>query len=147
MTFALKFIVAMVGVFWLAIAGAWGMAWWDRRPPNYPAIHLHVLFVHWTWTAPESLKAQLAASAVDLKQCRLNGITLEAAIARQNASLTALADASRKATSEVENAVHASQGQIAGALKAKASISAPVVGDDVCARAKVVDQRFVESLR
>ena len=52
---ALKFLVGMVGIFWLAAVGAYAMYQWDRRPPHTPAVH--VLF--WHWEAPESLKAQL----------------------------------------------------------------------------------------
>lgn len=51
----IKGLVALVGVFWLAIVGGAAVWWWDRRPANTPSAHIFF----WRWTAPPSLAAQL----------------------------------------------------------------------------------------
>jgi hypothetical protein len=57
-----KVLQTLIGLF-CATALYWmGLGtglWYDRRPPDYPQFHVHVLFFHWTWIAPQSLKAQL----------------------------------------------------------------------------------------
>lgn len=141
---ALANLVGIVLAAAIILAGPW-LYFYDRDPKARPPINIGFLWVHVRW--PISPAAEAASLLQSYNTCHQSNITFEAAISRQNASLTALSAAGSRATAQVETVVHASQGPMAAATSAQASISAPVTGDDVCARAKVVDQRFVESLR
>jgi hypothetical protein len=55
----IQFTIGLIGVTLLFWAGLWTGFWWDSRPTHYPKIHVPLLFGCCTWTAPESLKAQL----------------------------------------------------------------------------------------
>jgi hypothetical protein len=58
---ALRIVVGLVGVLWLAIAGGYGVWWWDRRPEGFPSYTFRLGPFHKTLRAPDSLKAQLVA--------------------------------------------------------------------------------------
>lgn len=84
----IQIAVGLVGVFWLAIVGAWGQSWWDNRPAHTPRIHIPLLFGCCTWEAPESLKARLQSyiDADALALARAQAINREQAVESQIAS-------------------------------------------------------------
>lgn len=67
------------------LLGAATMAAWDRRPPGAPALDLRgpgvLSFVHWRWTAPDSLAARLA-------QDRQASVAQASTVARLRTALT-----------------------------------------------------------
>lgn len=79
-TIAAIVILALPGIG----AGAYAMWWWDNRPPHCPSVHIRLLFGCCTWSAPESLKAQLGdllaaeaaakrrAQAINARQAAIN---------------------------------------------------------------------------
>lgn len=146
MSAILRFIIMLVGVFWLAIAGAWAMAWWDNRPTHYPQLHLHVWFVAWTWTAPESLRAQRDAAAAQLKTCTANTQTLEAGLATQNAAVQALGVAANSAQAAARSAILRGRASEAMAATRLASLERPIAGDTECARVQAIDKTFMSTL-
>lgn len=143
-TGSVKFIVAMIGIFWMAIAGTGGMYWWDRRPPHVPSVH--VLF--WTWSPKDSLGAQLADSAQRLKDERANVVVLQRAIDGQNAAIKHQADVSADALADAEDAIRAARAPAAKAAQSRVVVAAAAtVGPTACDRAQSVDKAFVGSLK
>lgn len=108
----LTFLVNVVGALWLLWAGIYAGLWWDRRPAGWPHYEVRCcLVVHWTLKLPDSLGAQLASSAGDLKTCRANVSTLDAALSRQNAAVIATAAAGQRMSAEAQAAVLAARAQ------------------------------------
>jgi hypothetical protein len=61
-------MAGLVGVFWMALAGGYGVYWYDRRPAGVPAPYtLHILFFSKAIGLPTSLQAQLDAANDKLK--------------------------------------------------------------------------------
>jgi hypothetical protein len=91
----LSFLVALVGVLWLGIAGGVAVWWWDERPAGVPApVHIHWLLFNWTLPFPPSLRAERDAALLSYatlvngqrKQAMILQAKVDAAEARADAS-------------------------------------------------------------
>lgn len=144
---------ALVGVFWLAIAGGWAMRQYDelRATPSYT---VRVLFLHWTLKAPiapayvEGESDPASPFALALARCNVNVDTLEAGLARQDRAIRALAAAGDRARVEAEAAIARSRAAIAAAKGDAARILAAGAdtGRGYCPRYEAVDAAFLRSL-
>jgi hypothetical protein len=144
-----KLLAGLVGVFWMALAGAYGVWWWDRRPADVPQpIAFRVLFwpVKIGW--PPSLKASLDGRDVLLRQAVANERTVTAALIAQNSRVRALAAAGATARAEAETATTAYRSALARASAPEARIIAAGTGPgDATERAEAADRLFLESLK
>ncbi len=148
-------VVGLIGVFWLAIVGAYGVVWYDHNFQGYR--FSGVPLVHWfAFTLPPgaslllaqdhdprlkgSLAWQLAVSKGDVDQ-------LTSGLIRQNASMTAqsLADAAALGRSEHVVAQYAQAMQANGKLLA--ALSAPLAPAPECVQYEEVHTRLLESLK
>jgi len=149
-TGGLKLLVGLIGVLWLALAGAGGMYWWDHRQTHFPVFNWHGPILgqpHIHWTAPESLKARLDAASRDLHQCQLNEFALNSAISRQNDAVEALHRAGDRMAANAQKAVSEARSGVDRASRVQAQIqSFKPAGDSVCERAGDVDRKFLGSL-
>lgn len=145
----LKFILGLVGVLWLAIAGAGAMYWWQTRPADVPApIVFKVAFWPVKIGFPPSLKAQLAAHDVLLAQAVANERTLTKALNDQSTRVRALSAAGAGLRVEAAKAATVYRDALARQAKPEARILAAGQGPgNVCTRAEAVDAAFLESLR
>lgn len=147
-------MLASLAVALLPLSGL-GVWWWDRRPPDFPAVHAKVLFIKVGWTAPDSLAAQLKAKDAeltaarrDLKQCRDNEVELNGAIARQNAAVDRLAAAGARQQAQAAAALSRQRSATSAAQARAAELLAhPPVGIDACQRFMDADAKLLESLR
>lgn len=114
----LGLLVSVIGVLWLAIAGAWGTWKYERLEPGWPNYHQRVLFWTVNLHAPgagsvSALSAQRDAALANLTVCHSNQAVLQGAIRAQNAAVVTLqarGDAmSRSAQTAVQRARVASQ--------------------------------------
>lgn len=140
-----SFVLGCVVVLVIVSAGP-AVWWWDRRGAGQPAF-LTGHFLFWHWSAPESLKAQGADANAKLAVAIKDVASLESAVAQQNAATQALAARGATALQDAQKAVQ----RYASASQATATrvriISAPIVGDDTCARVKAFDATFLEALK
>ena len=143
----MKALLNLVGIVLAALIICAGPAVYvfDRDVNARPLINVHFFWVKVVW--PISPAAQNASLLRSYNICHASVGTLEAAIGVQNASLAAVSAAGSRAKADAALAVQRSQAGLAAALKARAAISAPLVADEACARAKEVDGRFMGSLR
>lgn len=78
----LGLLVSVIGVLWLAIAGAWGTWKYERLEPGWPNVKVGFLFFHATLHAPGA--GSVTALATDLASLKAQ----EAAAARRAAAVT-----------------------------------------------------------
>ncbi len=143
----MKAIGSLLGILVAALIICAGPAVYvfDRDVNARPLINIHFFWMKVVW--PISPAAQNASLLRSYNTCHASVGTLEGANALQNASLAAVSAAGSRAKADAALAVQRSQAGLAAALKARAAISAPLVADEACARAKEVDGRFMETLR
>jgi hypothetical protein len=76
------------------VAGACALFWWDHRPAATPAFHWRapglLAFVHFDWTAPQSLAATRDRALADDAVWERSFATMQEAFARENAAVTSL---------------------------------------------------------
>lgn len=143
-----KVLAALAGVFWMALAGAWGLWWWDHRPAGTPTpIEVRVLFwpVKIGW--PESLAAKLADRDQQLRVAVGNERMLTRALNDQSGHVRALGAAGAKLKAEAAQAASAYRAALAHAsANETAIISAGSGPGDAEQRAQAVDRIFLERL-
>lgn len=142
----LKFVIGLVGatlLFWV------GVAYVVYVPAGWPNYKVALWTIHLPWAGEvQAERAKAQWNAAQWAQCKANEATLQSAIASQNASIAALADAGSRAKAEASRAVQQAQGAMARASEVRGVIAAPVPATDtVCQAAELVDQRFVGTLK
>jgi hypothetical protein len=150
-----RLAVGLIGVFGLAIVGAWGMRWYDERPVTPAWSFRCCLVVNLKVSAPlkpayvEGMADPNSPFALALNRCISNVGTLQASLKAQDASIRALGAAGRVAKANAEVAVQRSL-----AAKAKASASegrilaaATDTSRGYCPSYEAVDKAFTRSLQ
>ncbi len=94
-----------------------------------------------TWQSEE------VADRASLLTCQANEITLNGAIATQNASLTAHAQADAAALARAEAILKSAQGSAAATAKALTTLSAPIAAANAASRCAAFDKTFLGTLK
>jgi len=89
--------IGIIGALWLGIAGAAGMAWWDRAPDRPAWTQAHFLMLRFPhWLADPSLAMQRNQARADFLTERASFATVRRALDQQNAAVLSIqADADR----------------------------------------------------
>jgi hypothetical protein len=100
----LRSLAALAAALWLGAGGAAGAWWWDRRPPHTPSLTARLLFWRWTWTAPDSLAAQLKTLRADevAATARAQALRAEAAKIAHRFEARARAEEARRRAIDLE---------------------------------------------
>jgi len=140
-----KLMSGLIGLL-LAIAGpgvcAFGGYWWavDR-----PAWHVGFCPVCVGWGPGSKLRDAQLQHAFATEHASV--ITLEHAIAAQDAATRALSAAGAVALAKSETAAQGLRSALAAANERNRTLAAPITGHDPCARVQSFDERFLGTLR
>ena len=139
----IQFIIALIGVLWLGIAGFYGAEWWEHRPAGTPQIHIWLF----SWSPPDSLAAQLIKAQDRLAASEQNEKNLQAALAEQNDAVQRLSDESRSAERAAESVVETYRPTAAQAVAVARSIAVDPGGCPALADADKKFTAYLEAIR
>lgn len=98
----IRFIVGLVGIAWMAIAGGYAVYWFDRRPADVPTLPaFHFLWLTYQPKLPLSLAAQRDAAQGQYKSAVIAAASADKAVAGHIAAISADADTRIKAAQAV----------------------------------------------
>jgi len=138
LTMALGFFRSKAGLYVLIGVAVLG-ALWLLHHDGYVrgAKHEHV-----------AMQKKLDVAALNLSTCKANGLTLQTAIDRQNAALTAIQQVGDAKLAQAEKAAHEALSVAEKARKSRdAILGKKLVGANECERAKEVDAAFLGELK